>query len=366
MLKQVPISSLDDWQDEDFKAAFAAFSLSVSKLATMTPDKRDLNFDPLSLHPVLAAYARIENNPGPDNCRSFFEDNFTVWTNSQAGHVTGYYQPEFKISRKRNARYKIPLLAKPRLLKKFKPGTYKQFPDTFEWGLQNGNKMSHCPNRKSIEQGNIPDHTEILAWFENRVDLYTVHIQGSALLQCIDGADMSVSFDGKSGHPYTSIGKILVERGIFTNKSITMALVCLWLEEHPGEGEELMQLNQSYIFFKQNKLETVGATGGPVSASGACLSPMRSIAIDRFIHIFGLPVWLSTSIPGHDKFNRLMIAQDTGSAITGLNRADIFTGTGEVAGELAGRINDLANFSFFLPRDAKPIMQHKKDPFDVQ
>ena len=180
-----------------------------------------------------------------------------------------------------------------------------------------------------------------------------VHVQGSARVRLPDGQIIRLGYAGRNGHPYTSIGRILVDRGHIQPQDMSLARLKAWLRAAGQDGVRLMQQNRSYIFFKIE--ERLDLDQGPVGAAGLSLTPLRSIAVDRTLWHYGLPFWLNADIPWEGpqnaKFRRLMIAQDTGSAIVGPARADIFFGTGDPAGTLAGNIRHEAQLHVLLPID---------------
>ena len=193
-----------------------------------------------------------------------------------------------------------------------------------------------------------------LVWLKTAFEAYIIHIQGSGRIRLEDGTNMRVAFDGKSGHPYRSLGKLLIERGFFTPETISMDALMGFLLDQGAEGLALLGENPSYIFFKGVEDQGAGPSSGPIGAAGVPLQPMRSIAVDRHLHTFGMPFWLETNLPDADStiapFEQLVFAQDTGSAIKGAARADLFVGTGDKAGRLAGQLQQDTRFTILMPR----------------
>jgi membrane-bound lytic murein transglycosylase A len=190
-----------------------------------------------------------------------------------------------------------------------------------------------------------------LAWLADPVDAFFVHVQGSARLKLVEGGTMRIGFDGKSGHPYTSIGRLAVERGLLTRDSADKEGLEAWLKAHPDQARSLMRENRSFIFFRETRLAEVE---GPVGAAGVPLIAGRSLAVDRRTMTFHTPVWVEagevTDPDRADKsFRRLMIAQDTGSAIVGPARGDLFIGSGDEAGAKAGRVRHAATMIVLVP-----------------
>lgn len=190
-----------------------------------------------------------------------------------------------------------------------------------------------------------------LVWLKDPIEAYFIHVQGSARLKLPDGSSMRVGYAGKSGHPYTGIGRLLVQRGEGTPDDFTMSGLKSWLRANPEQRDALFRQNQSYIFFREIKGATI--EDGPIGAAGLPVIAGRSLAVDNRYISYGLPVFVSTNAPDLDQpkspFRRLMIADDTGSAIRGPSRGDIFVGSGEDAGRLAGDIRHPATFTMLLP-----------------
>ena len=184
------------------------------------------------------------------------------------------------------------------------------------------------------------------------IDAFFVHIQGSARIRMHDGRIVRMRFAGRNGHKFTAIGRILVERGELTLEQADMQAIRAWLVAHPEQAAALMRENRSYIFFKQDAGRP--AEEGPIGASGVPLTAGRSLAVDHAVWPYGLPVWIHARLPtqsGEDEISRLTVAQDTGAAIKGAARADLFVGTGPMAGDIAGRIKHPGNFVVLLPRE---------------
>jgi membrane-bound lytic murein transglycosylase A len=206
-------------------------------------------------------------------------------------------------------------------------------------------------DRAAIEAGALSGLGLELAWLEDAVDAFFIHVQGSARLNLPDGGTLRIGFDGKSGHAYTSIGRLAVERGLLVRERAHKDGLEAWLKSHREEGKALMRENRSFIFFRETGQSE---TEGPIGAAGVPLLAGRSLAVDRTLHTFYTPVWVVASelsdLDQPDRsFQRLMIAHDTGSAIVGPARGDIFIGSGDDAGTLAGRIRHTATMIALVP-----------------
>jgi membrane-bound lytic murein transglycosylase A len=210
------------------------------------------------------------------------------------------------------------------------------------------------PDRAAIEAGGLAGQGLEIAWLADPVDAYFVHVQGSARLRMTDGRLMRLTFDGKSGQPYTSIGRLAVERGWLKPESADKAGLEAWLKANREGGRALMRENRSFIFFRETP--ELSPSEGPVGAAGVPLSSGRSLAVDRSLWTFHLPVWVAAELDDPERpgrpFRRLMVAQDTGSAIVGPARGDLFIGSGDRAGTVAGRIRHAARMIALVPRPA--------------
>ena len=183
---------------------------------------------------------------------------------------------------------------------------------------------------------------------DSAADAFFLHIQGSGRIRLPDGSIMRVGYAGTNGHPYTAIGRELIARGAVPREKMSMQAIRGWLTANPADGARLMRTNKSYVFFRE-------LTGdGPLGAQGVALTPERSLAVDRRLLPLGLPVWLDTAEPDGTPFRRLMVAQDTGGAIRGAVRADVFWGPGARAADRAGKMKSPGRYWFLIPRAAKP------------
>lgn len=298
----------------------------------------------------------------PDSARTFFEtafDAFAVDPVADAqGKVTAYYEPLVPARRERGDGYVYPFLRRPpELVAVADPDNPPpNVPKGFAFALQTETGLVECPDRQAVDEGAFAGRGLEMAWARDKADVFFTQVQGSARLDFGDGTGMRIGYAAKSGHPFTGIGRILVERGEIPQAEISMQTIRRWLADHPDEADALMWANRSYIFFRE--IEIPDDAPGPVGAAGVPLEPGRSLAVDRLIHSYGTPVFVSApdlrDFDSAQRFRRLMIAQDTGSAIVGPQRGDLFVGSGDRAGELAGGVNAVASFVLLFPRGAKP------------
>ena len=222
-------------------------------------------------------------------------------------------------------------------------------------------------DRGEIEDGALDGwHLEI-CYLRSQLDVLFAQIQGSARIKLEDGAILRVNYDSHNGWPYTPVGRALIERKIFTKDELSMQRVRDWMEANPDQAKEVRRLNKAYVFFRitdlSNQDEAVGGQGVP-------LMPGRSIAVDRSLHAYGTPFFIAADLPitndrAGTKFRRLVFAQDTGSAIVGPARADIYFGAGDEAGRIAGRIRNAGQFVMLIPREIDPVVAAQNIPLPL-
>ena len=264
--------------------------------------------------------------------RTFFAARFVPRQVDPPAFLTGYYEPVVEGSLTRTAEFTAPLRVAPAAAGKL-------------------------PDRAAIEAGALDATAPPLVWLRQPVDAFFVAIQGSARVRLPDGTLKRVAYAGRNGQPYTAIGKLLVQRLGIPPVEMGMAQLRGWIEAHgqaPGEaGRALMDENRSYIFFRFD--DALPPDAGPIGAAGASLTPLRSLAIDRTRWAYGLPFYVDATLPWRsaepEPFRRLMVAQDTGAAIVGPARGDIFFGTGAEAARLAGPIRHPGTMWVLWPRD---------------
>ena len=265
--------------------------------------------------------------------------------------VTGYFEPDVAGALKPDDQYGVPVYALPDDLVILDGRTGRgdmQQDLTAARGTPHG--LVPYYTRQEIEQGALSGRGLEIAWLADAYDAYVMQVQGSGLIRLPDGASLRLGFSGKNGHPYTSIGKVLIERGALSAESATLDKVLEWLRAHPEEGRAVMWENRSYPFFRNTGEDE--AADGPLGSMGAPLTQGRSLAVDPRYHQLGLPIWVSAPelIDGEKRpFQRLMIAQDSGSAIRGPVRGDIFWGGGNDAGRIAGATKHICDFIVLIP-----------------
>lgn len=306
--KRLTFDDLNGWAADDHQAALDVFRNTCH-------DMRDLEWQ------VACDFLATEPNP-----RDFFEKFFApiLIEDGEPMMFTGYFEPELPGSRVRGDAYQHPIYAVPDDLVSGEPYHTRREID-----------VDHPLANRGLE----------LAWLTDPVDLFFLQVQGSGRIRLPDGSMMRVGYGGKNGRSYSSVGMELVRRGIFEQHQVSASVIRNWVRKNRTEGRALLWENESYVFFRE--VSEVPAALGPLGAMNRSITQFRSIAVDPAFVTLGSPVWIEKE--GADPLNRLMIAQDTGSAIKGAQRADIFFGTGEDAGLDAGRIKDGGRIVVLMP-----------------
>ena len=221
-------------------------------------------------------------------------------------------------------------------------------------------------DRVAIEDGALAGRDLEIAYV-NVIDAFFAQIQGSVRVRLEDGTMLRLNYDAQNGHPYTAVGRFLVERKIYTREEISMQKIREWMEANPEEGKALRRMNKSYVFFRETSL---GAEDEPPGAQGVALTPGRSIAVDRKLHTYGMPFFIDALLPIQSEkpdtiFRRLMVAQDTGGAIIGPARADIYLGAGDEAARAAGRFKQFGRFVMLVPNELDPARLERPVPLPL-
>ena len=356
-LSPLPFARMAGFQQDDLLAAFATFLNSCRNREGRKPRPGAAPDMGLAAVCEQALTASVRSQ---DDARVFFENYFEAYRVEPRGEpagrgfFTGYYEPILDGSLTRTADFTAPVLARPSDLEN-EPVIG---PDGQAYAasrrLTNG-ELGVYGDRAMIEAQT--ETYEVLMWLRDPIELFMMQVQGSARIRMPDGGLVRLGYAGRNGHPYTSIGKILVDTGAIAQPDMSLDRLKAWVRsagQLDGQaGRELLNANRSYVFFR--KLPELDGDMGPIGGEGVSLTPLRSLAVDRSIWPYGLPVWVDGDLPGADgreaPFQRLLIAQDTGSAIVGPARGDIYVGSGEAAGVRAGLIRHRANFVILKPKD---------------
>lgn len=286
--------------------------------------------------------------------REFFESHFEVRPvyaegGETEGLITGYYEPLLRGSWERSDEFRYPLYGVPEDLLIVDLGAiYPQLKNLRLRGKLEGNRVVPYHDRAQLnDDPDLLQGTEIL-WVNSPVDVFFLHVQGSGLVELTDGSLIAVGYAEQNGHPYQSIGRVLIEMGELEREAVTLFSIKDWLKSNPARADEILAKNPSYIFFELRD----AAADGPVGSLNVALTPRRSIAVDRNVIPLGAPVWLQTTLPDERQspLNQLMLAQDTGGAIKGHVRADVFWGRGDEAEKLAGLMKQQGRLFVLLPR----------------
>lgn len=307
-IEVLDFKDLDGWAQDDHDAALQVFLNTCRDMKP--PDWK-----------TLCAAAK-QHSGG----RTFFELFFRpVLIKDKADALfTGYFEPELDGSKTRGGPYQYPVYAMP--------------PEARRAGL--------WLNRREILTSNVMTGRGLeIAWVDDPVELFFLQIQGSGRIRLPNGQFLRVGYAGSNGHDYRSIGVELVRRGIYNAHQVSAQVIKNWVRRNPVDGEELLFHNPSYVFFRE--VSQVPAHLGPLGAMNRSITTMRTVAVDPRYTPLGAPVWVEKD--GKKPLRRLMIAQDTGSAIKGPQRADIFFGTGDAAGRAAGRLRDPGRMVVLMP-----------------
>jgi membrane-bound lytic murein transglycosylase A len=367
------------WSEDDHLAAYKTFRASCKPIVA----QRDSSTD-AKASDTKASDTKALGDSLRDPCRdarslelsdsaaakAFFEDRFLPLKISRLGDsdgfVTGYYEPVIDGSRTQNEVYNVPVYRRPSNL--FVRGFRQDAPNLPNKGPVyrkiGRRKLVPYYDRAEIEDGAIEGRGLEIAWLRSQTDLLFTQIQGSARISLDDGSTIRINYDAYNGYPYTAVGRILIDRGIIPKEEMSMQRIRDWMEQNPNEADEVRRQNRAYIFFRVVQLsdqdEAVGAQGLP-------LTPGRSIAVDKSLHVYGTPFFITGELPIESEksktpFHRLMIAQDTGSAIVGPARADLYFGAGAEAGKISGRLKQNIQFVMLVPKSLDPVERGHKMP----
>lgn len=350
-LAQVNPADLPGWRDDDHDAALKVFRLSCAEIVRDGHAfERSVRFGGRREHWIeLCSLAERAAD-----ARRFFEENFTALSVADGekpeGLFTGYYEPEVEGSRTPSKIYKVPILRRPDDLVGFDAA--QEAATGMRYGrLVDGEPRAYF-SRQEIEQGALEGRGLEIVWLKDWADAFFIHIQGSGRVRLEDGGIVRLAYSLKSGLPYTAVGGILVDRGIYTRDEMSMQAIRGWMAGNGHQARELMWENKSFVFFRE--ITDFDPALGPLGAQEVPLTPHRSLAIDRSLWTYGTPVWLDTVRPEADgtglkPFRQLMIAQDTGSAIKGAARGDVFWGSGDDAARVAGHMKSPGRMVVLLP-----------------
>ncbi|MDO9460550.1 MAG: MltA domain-containing protein [Alphaproteobacteria bacterium] len=362
VLKPVTYADLPGWNRDSLKGFVGALHRSCRVFLAQKPDRP---VGPKGRYgeaqdwaaPCRQAAALPEDISGAQ-IRDFLEREFlplAVRNRGRAqGKFTGYYEPELRGSLQRHGDFQVPLLRAPEDLVSVDLGQFSpQWRGQRIAGRVVGAKLKPLQDRGEISAGALASEKLELLYVDDPVDAFFLHIQGSGRVRLDDGRVIRLGYAGQNGRPYVAIGKTLVQSGALSLENVSMQSIRAWLEAHPAERDAVLDSNPSYIFFRM--LQGGDPELGPPGAQNVQLTPGRSLAVDADHHALGVPVWLDTIAPSGKNgephpLQRLMVAQDTGGAIRGPVRGDVFWGFGGLAAATAGRMNSDGRMYVLLPR----------------
>ena len=338
-LQPARFADLPGWAADDFSGVWSAW-------------QRDCGARPPQLAAACAASSAIAQNDIAAQ-RAFFEQWFQPWqatasTGAETGLITGYYEPVLHGSLTRAWPYVVPVYGLPADLVDRSGADDGVTRGRVVW--RNGRKVV-LPYWSRAQIGADPQvqavlDSNVVAWLDSAVDSLFLQVQGSGLVQLTDGETLRLSYAGDNGWPYKSVGRWLLDQGELRG-TVTMQIIRAWARMHPDRVQQMLDANPRVVFFRAALLDH--PERGPTGAMGVPLTALRSVAVDKRQLTLGTPLWLSTTVGGQP-FAHLVFAQDVGGAITGSLRADLFFGTGEAAGEAAGRMQSPGQMWVLLPR----------------
>ncbi|WP_119679719.1 murein transglycosylase A [Indioceanicola profundi] len=359
VLSPADFGDLPGWRTDRHAEAIPAFVRSCDRLVRQPAD-RTLGPDGAMgaiadwIEPCRALKALPAGNDAA--ARAYFEQWFRPMLASDNGEAeglfTGYYEASLRGSRTRKGPFQTPLRRRPADLVMVDLGEFRpSLKGERVAGRVVDGRLRPYEDRAAIEAGKLPEKGLELVWVDDPVDAFFLHIQGSGRVLMEDGTELRVGYDAQNGHSYFAIGRELVARGILSKEEVSMQSIRAWLEANPGEADAVMNKNPSYVFFRLLEGE------GPIGAQGVPLTPGRSLAVDRSFVAYGTPLWLEAEDPldGKASIRRLMVAQDTGGAIRGPVRGDVFWGHGPDAELRAGKMRSKGRYWLLIPRTAQPV-----------
>jgi membrane-bound lytic murein transglycosylase A len=345
----VPWADVEGWRDDQLHEAWSAL------LAGCNAPRPRAEFNEFCIA------ARGVQDSGDETLRQLVEQQLQPWRvvevkaqgeprEAMTGMITGYYEPVLNGSRERSGLFQTPLYGVPPDLLTIELGElYPALKGERVRGRLRGRTVVPYPPRSKVGQDPALKGSE-LAWVDSGIDAFFLQVQGSGRVQLPDGSVVRLAYADVNGQPYHAIGRYLVERGELTVEQATAPALRQWLAAHPERLDEVLDTNPSVVFFREEKI--VDPTAGPRGAMGVALTAGRSVAIDPRVLPLGAPLFLSTTDPvSNAPIRRLVLAQDTGGAIRGPIRADLFWGLGFQAGDVAGRMRQAGSLWLLWPKD---------------
>ncbi|UWM75324.1 murein transglycosylase A [Rhizobium sp. WSM4643] len=359
VLQAISFDTLEGWKDDDPSGLFKVMRSCRRQITDVKPYRTgSLGLSSEDLLPLLAA-AEDFTPSSPASARSFFETHCRPFLirrkDGNSGFVTAFYEPDIDVSDRPDEIFRFPFYRRPDdLIDLDDANRPAELDKAYAFGRLHEGHVTAYPDRRAIDQGFLEGRGLEIAWAKSKVDVFFVHVQGAARLRYEDGRIGRITYAAKAGHPFSAIGKLLIERGEIDRAEISMQAIRAWLARNPERVDEVLWHNHSYVFFRDAPVADPQA--GPIAAAKVPLLAGRALAVDRMIHTFGFPFFIRAESLTHldqgRPFRRLMLALDTGSAIVGPARGDIFTGSGDMAGERAGTVRNDADFAILIPNAA--------------
>lgn len=356
-LNPVSFEDLPGWREDDLRGFDRALQKSCAAIQKMPPSKpvpgAKMAGQAGDWAAVCSALAGLSGSPLKAAIEQWFIPHTVSMQGRTSGTFTGYYEPLLSGSLTKSAAYPVPLYTRPDTLVDVDLGQFRSdLKGRRIAGRISGKRLVPFESRKAIGDGALAAEGKPLLWVSDPVDAFFLHIQGSGRVALPDGRLVSVGYAGQNGHPYFPVGRLLIREGHATAQEMSLQFIKGWLKAHPDEQDRVLNANPSYIFFRN-----LGEVDGPYGSAGVTLTPGRSIAVDRKHLAMHLPIYLVTDHPdpvdpvvGRLPLRRLMMAQDTGGAITGEIRGDVFWGPGADAEVIAGHMNSMGSYFVLLPR----------------
>ncbi len=366
VLEPVSFADLPGWQEDAVEEAVPALLHSCRRI-TALPDGASIDDEPFAgragdWREICAAAGRLPRGPAKKSraaARHFFETRFRPHAarnqRNPLGLFTGYYEPLLHGSRRRGGKYTVPIYLRPPELVMVDLGRFREDLEGKRIaGKVVDGALVPYPDRRQIEAGALAGRKLEIVWVDDPIDAFFLHVQGSGRVRLAEGGELRIGYAAQNGHPYTAIARVLIDRGVLTRDEASMQSIRAWLQAHPDQIRPVLDEDASYIFFQEIKGE------GPLGAEGVPLTPGRSLAVDLKHLPLGVPVWLVCGAPSSredepdGKLERLMLAQDTGGAIRGPVRGDVFWGFGDEAATVAGQMKHRGRYWVLLPKTLTP------------
>ncbi len=362
VLTPTTFAALAGWMSSDVQAGFSAFVASCKRVVARDdtePFAGAANYGTVGEWRAPCAAAMRAGAGSTQTTRQFFEAWFVPAQASNrsepVGLFTGYYEPELSGRRKAAGRFRTPLYGRPKDLISVDLGSFRPAlkGERIAGRVDDGKLVPYATRADIVDKG-LKGKAPIITYVDDAAAAFFLQVQGSGRVRFKDGKIVRVAYDGQNGHPYTAIGRVLADRGEIAREQLSMQSIRVWLAANPAKAHALMNENASFVFFKEQPIADpqFGAEG----AQGVALTPGASLAVDLRFHGLGAPMWIDANAPNADEtapdvaFQRLVIAQDTGGAIRGPVRGDVYWGAGDQAESIAGRMAHKGKLYVLLPK----------------